>query len=132
MADAKEKWVVREGKDWMELQRVDPQGQLWVVLDGTVGMPGDIVRLPRLRNFVGTGAAAREAPLSPFEAELVVDPVTRSVLLPESGKPSDPQGQALALLKTLKTAGLKDQARVVWDWMRSTMGDSRREERDAA
>lgn len=132
MADTREKWVVREGKDWMELRKVDPRGRLWVVLDGTVGMPGDIVRFPRLRSFVGGGTDGGEAPLSPFEAELVVDPVTRSVLLPESGEPSDHLGRALALFRTLKAAGLSDQARLVWDWLKPEMGDRRQEERDAA
>lgn len=132
MADANEKWVVREGRDWMELRKVDPRGRLWVVLGGTVGLPGDVVRFPRLRRFAGTGTADREAPLSPFEAEIVVDMITRTILLPESGKPFNPLRRTLKLMKTLEAAGLKDQARVVWEWLGPAMDGLGKDERDAA
>ncbi len=125
MAEAKERWMAREGKDWMELQKVDPWGRLWVVLGGNVGTPGDIVRFPRHRRFVGAGTADREALPSPFEAEIVVDKVTRAVLLPESGRPFNPLREARVLLKKLEAAGLDDQARVVWEWIGSVEGDSK-------
>ena len=117
MANANERRVVREGKDWMELQKVDPWGRLWRVTDGTVAVAGDIVRFDRLNRFEGAGEADLEAPLSPFEAEIVVDTVTKAVLLPESGEPSTPVRQTLRLFGILKAAGLQDQAQIVWEWL---------------
>jgi hypothetical protein len=125
MADAKEKWVVREGKDWLELQKVDPEGCLWLVTHGTLAAVGDIVRFPRLGGFGGAGADDLEAPLSPFEAEIVVDTVTQCVLLPESGSPFHPGRLTLELLETLEAAGLKDQARIVREWLGPAAGGSR-------
>jgi len=131
MADAKEKWVVREGKDWLELQKVDPEGCLWVVTHGTVAAVGDIVRFPRLGGVGGAGADDLDAPLSPFEAEIVVDTVTQSVLLPESGRPFHPLRLTLELLEILEAAGLKDQARIVREWLGPAAGGSRARRRAA-
>ena len=113
MAEAKDKRVVREGRDWMELRKVDPRGRLWMVTGGTLAAVGDIVRFPRLRRLVDPQQADGEPPLSPFEAEIVVDTLTRVVLLPESGRPFNPLRRTLGLLRTLEAAGLEDQAEIV-------------------
>lgn len=99
--------TLQAGNDWMELRKIDPRGRLWVVLNGTLGLPGDVVRFPRRRRAAEVGF---EAMPSPFDAEIVVDMLGRTVLLPESGKPLR---RALKLMKILRAAGLRAQARVV-------------------
>lgn len=122
MADANERFVVREGKDWMELKWVDPRRWLWVVIGGTVGAAGDIVRFPVHRRPGGRGVADQADPLSPFEAEIVVDMLTRAVLLPLSGTPSHPARQALKLLRILEAAQLNEQARIVRELVGTARG----------
>ncbi len=110
-----EKVVVREGRDWMEVRRIDPRRRLWVVTGGTVGVAGDVVRLPSLPR------------ISPFDAHIVVDSVTGAVLLPESGEPRSRLGKAMQLVRLLEAAGLPRQAQIVRDWLRDTWDDDLRE-----
>ena len=117
MRSQDEKLVLREGRDWMELRKVGPGSGLWLVTGGTVGMAGDIVRVPRLGWIDPTADPDAVAEISPFEAEIVVDSVTRTVLLPESGQPFDPRLAAIRLVQTLDEAGLDLQARIVREWL---------------
>jgi len=121
----KDALVLREGREWMKLRRVDARGRLWVVIDGTVAMAGDIVRVPRLGLRLWEPDSDAGEPVSPFETEIVVDTLTRAVLFPESGRPSNPAKPALRLFKILQAAGLREQARIVWEWMRSKEDNSR-------
>lgn len=117
MEKAGERLVLREGRDWMEVRKVDSRGRLWAVVDGTVGMKGDIVWLPRLQ-------WSRHAPddvdpddaISPFEAEIVVDIVTKAVFLWKNFSPT-------GLIQSLKAAGLTEQMWIVRRWSARMLDD---------
>lgn len=111
MGHEKEKLVLREGKDWMDLRKVDPGGRLWLVTGGTLAAAGDIVRIPGLRRVGASADSDAAMGVSPFDAEIVVDSLTRVVLLPGLL-----QG-AGGLLRSLEGAGLDAQARIVRDWL---------------
>ena len=94
----------------MELQKVDPDGLLWLVTGGTIAAVGDVVRVPSLERVDDPGDSDAAAGVSPFEAEIVVDSLTRAVLLPS------PFQDYASLLGDLEAAGLEAQAQIVREW----------------
>ena len=120
--------VLGEGKATMDLRRIDPRRRLWVVTGGTVGVVGDVVRLPDVGDF-DPGDCPQG--VSPFDVEIVVDSVTREVILSESGRPKSQLERAMRLVRVLDAAGLPEQAQIVRDWLRDRWEEDLRERRAA-
>lgn len=117
--------VLREGSDWVGLREIDRRDGLFLVLEGTVGAPGDVIQLgrgipSRLADVVGPDGNTL---VSPFDTEIVVDILTKEVLLDEAGG-SDPLHQGDRLVGSLLQAGLRKQARIVRDRLRGEGGAS--------
>lgn len=123
-----EKRVLGEGKATMELCRIDPRRGFWLVTGGTVGLAGDVVRVPDVRELDPSGC---QQEVTPFDAEFVVDSVTREVLLPESSRPKSRLGQAMGLVRLLEEAGLHEQAQIVRDWLCGSWEEDLRDRRAA-
>jgi hypothetical protein len=118
-------------RNLLEVKEIDPRGRFWLVVGGTTALPGDVVRFPRLDGCLAATGKPLAGRLSPLDAEIVVDSVTRSVILPECGHPASRFKQAMALVRDLESSGLSDQAQIVRDWLQPTL-DEEFHERDAA
>jgi len=123
--------MLRSGRNWLEVKRIDPRGLFWLVLGGTTAMPGDVVCFPGFDS--GLPGAEDDPPPrpSPCAAEVVVDSVTGAVLLPESGSPASRLRQAMKLVRDLEAADLSGAAQMVRDALRPTLIEDFRE-RNAA
>lgn len=119
------------GRNWLKLRKIGGQSRLWLVVDGTTAMPGDVVCF----SAVGWGMPAEgddpASRLTPFDVDIVVDSVTGAVLLPESGTPASRFRQATQLVRHLEAEGLSDPAQIVRDWLQPTLEEEFRN-RDAA